>query len=228
MSEEIPLGYETVRRVVLKMGRKKFFGSALTNLPQNRTPEIAQNDLLPQFGYVGEQYSTKRVLLLGINPGNGDNEQENSGDEVMMPLLKKFVEEPTPANFRQAQQAYQKVCVDWDIWKTHVTKILKAGRLNSDEIAYSNCLPWRTKAEATFNEDVAENAALFFAYPLLDELKPQLIIALGKKAAEILQNNGRSFSDSSLVVWNLARAATPAVQKEREAAGQKIASLLGL
>lgn len=226
MNEEIPFGYETARRVVLKMGRKKFFGSALTNLPQNRAPEIAQNDLLPQFGFVGEQYTAKRVLLLGINPANGDNDKQNSGDEAMMPLLKKFVEEPTPDNFRQAQQAYQKVCVDWVFWKNSVGKILKDSGLHLNEIAYSNCLPWRTKEPATFDDEVAENAALFFAYPLIQELEPYLVVAVGKKAADILRNNGRPISN--LVEWNLAQQATSAVKEKRQKAIQEITQLLQL
>lgn len=223
--EEIPLGYETARRL-LKHGRKAFFSSVTADLPQNRTPEIAQTDLLPQFGFVGEGYTAKRVLVLGINPGNGDDHKQNEGDKVMMPLLKKFVEEPTPHHFGQAQKAYQEVCSAWPIWKKHGQQILEAGQLQLDDIAYSNCLPWRTASEGSFGSEVAQKAAVLFAYPLIDELQPRLIVALGKKAADILQNNGRSFSN--LVVWNRSRAATPAVVAERQAAAQKIASLLGL
>ena len=66
----MPPGYKTAK-VVLKLGRQAFFDTATADLPTGRSIILRQDDLTPQFGYVGERYPRTRVLVLGINPGNG-------------------------------------------------------------------------------------------------------------------------------------------------------------
>jgi hypothetical protein len=55
-----------------------------------------------------------------------------------------------------------------------------------DEIAYSNCLPWRTASESGFEDCVARSAVELYVQPLIEELKPAAIVAMGKRAASIL------------------------------------------
>jgi hypothetical protein len=91
--KNMPLGYCTARSV-LSLGRAAFFGNAFTDIPSNRSPLLQQDDLTPQFGYVGQRYARKRVLLLGINPGNGSNNLNRSAaDARMMPILAHFAQE---------------------------------------------------------------------------------------------------------------------------------------
>jgi len=60
-----PPGYQTARSVLV-LGRGAFFGDPSADLPANRSPLLQQDDLVPQFGYIGRLYASTRVLLLGI------------------------------------------------------------------------------------------------------------------------------------------------------------------
>jgi uracil-DNA glycosylase len=92
-------------------------------------------------------------------------------------------------------------------------------------VAYSKCLPWRTESKSGFAPSVAEKAAKLYAYPLIEELQPKLIIALGKRAEEILLLAGQKLP-ARLITWNRAQAATPAVLKERAKAAAEILDAL--
>jgi hypothetical protein len=139
-----PLGYKAARNA-LALGRAAFFGSNGTDLPMNRSALLRGDDLTPQFGYVGDRYTETRVLLLGINPGNGpQTEVRSTTDARMMPALVRFAEDPTSENFAQAQRAYKSECVSWHVWRNHCKEVIGAGKLSLEEIAYANCLPWRT------------------------------------------------------------------------------------
>ncbi len=121
----LPLGYRTARRVV-ELGRAAFFGSDDADLPNNRSAQLQADDRTPQFGFVGANYSTVRVLLFGINPGNGpESEHRSATDARMMPALECFAADPTPEHFVAAQRAYQTECTGWRTWR-HCARILEA------------------------------------------------------------------------------------------------------
>jgi hypothetical protein len=187
---------------------------------------LHRDDLTPQFGFVGKAYPSTRVLLLGINPGNGrESITRTTTDERMMPMLIRFAQGPTPANFTAAQCAYQVECATWHIWSRHCAEITGAGKLSMEDIAYSNTLPWRTGSESNFDESVAERAATLYAHPLIDELEPTLVICLGKRAAEIVRIGNPNIPH--LVVWNRAQAATPGVLLDRKRAADEVFAVLG-
>ena len=218
------LGYEPAVQVV-RAGRAAFFGSPMGDLPVAQSESVAKDDLCPQFGYVGSEYGRSRVLILGINPGNGPRDRRSAGDEVALPALLHFLEERSAQSFVGAQQAYRQVCEGWPIWRRHCSVIIGAGRLSHDDVAYTNCLPWRTASQASFAEVVARRAAELYVRPLIDELKPKVVVALGKKAAEVL-SLGRMLDDK-VVVWNRAQAATPAVLRDRSEAAMRLLERLG-
>ena len=219
-----PLGFNAASSV-LELGRAAFFGGQDIDLPQSRSDVVALDDSLPQFGYVGSGYGGARVLLLGINPGNGPNDRRSKGDEVAIPALHRFCQDRTESAFLSSQRAYRDVCESWPMWRRHCSAVIGAGRLSMDEIAYSNCVPWRTASEARLQDSVAERSAKLYAYPLIDELEPRVIIALGKRAAAVLCLGGRKLQN--LIVWNRAQAATPPVLKERDTAAAEIMRKIG-
>jgi hypothetical protein len=221
---KLPLGFQSALSV-LKQGRAAYFGAENHDLPQKRAATIALDDMVPQFGYVGVEYSQTRVLMIGINPGNGPNHARTSGDEVMMPPLHKFVVDHSVNSFLEAQRAYQVVCESWPMWKRHCSEVIGAGRLRMDEIAFTNCLPWRTASESKFSDQIAKKAAKLYAYPVIEELKPKVVIAMGKCAAKILSLGGQDVPD--LIVWNRAQAATQAVLRERAETAARILNVVG-
>jgi hypothetical protein len=223
--KNMPLGYRTARSV-LSLGRAALFGNELTDIPSNRSPLLQRDDLTPQFGYVGQRYARKRVLLLGINPGNGpDNLNRSAVDARMIPILVRFAQDPSPEHFLQAQRAYEAECKTWPIWRRHCAEITGAGKLALDEIAYSNCLPWRTDSQSKFDDHVAERAASLYARPLIEELQPSAVICVGKRASSIVRMAGEALPP--VIVWNRAQAATAAVLAERRRAAAEVFALVG-
>jgi hypothetical protein len=221
----LPMGYQTAVSV-LRAGRAAFFGDAEADLPIDRSPLLRQDDRTPQFGYVGGGYTATRVLLLGINPGNGrDTITRTATDERMMPTLIQFARDPSPDNFTSAQRAYQAECSTWHIWRRHCAEITGAGKLSLDDIAYSNALPWRTGSESNFDDEVATRAASLYAHPLIDELNPSVVICLGKRAAEIVRIGNPKLPYT--IVWNRAQAATPSVLMDRRRAAEEVFAVLG-
>lgn len=218
-----PLGYQTALRT-LERGRSAFFGSLTADLPAAESPQVAADDLLPQFGYVGSKYSETRVLLLGINPGNGPRGERSPGDKTAMPALHRFATERTPLCFHLAQQAYLSVCEGWAVWGRQCYELLRAGGLSMEDVAFTNALPWRTASKAAFGKPIAQRAAELYAQPVVLELQPKIIVAVGKRAAEILEYAG--LMSPSVIVWNRAQALTLQVAAEREAAATRFSQLL--
>ena len=216
----VPLGYKAAKAVI-RAGRRAFFGSARNDLPSGRSPVLRKDDLTPQFGFVGSHYADARVLILGINPGNGpSNDFRTPGDEMMMPALRRFAADPSPQNFEAATEAYKIQCQRWHVWKRHCAEIIGAGKLSLEDVAYSNCLPWRTGSKSNFSDFVAQNAVERYAFPFIAELNPRLVVALGKRASQILSCVPRKLPQ--VIVWNRAQAATPAVKRERAASAAAV------
>jgi hypothetical protein len=210
-----PIGFASARRVV-EAGRGSFFSSPEEDLPANRSPEVAANDVVPQFGFVGAQFRQHGVLLLGINPGNGPDKNITPADAKMMPALKAFAASPTDRAFSVAQSAYLQVCESWPVWDRHCLAILVALGLSANDIAYSNALPWRTASKSAFGPFTSERAATLYAGPLVQELSPRVVVAVGKKAEAILHLARVELP--RVIVWNRAQALTQTVAAARAAA----------
>ena len=87
-------------RRVVQAGRGAFFPTPDADLPVRQSSILRQDDQIPQLGFVGANYAAHRVLLLGINPGNGGNNQKRiPADDKMMPAMYAFAREPTEQNF---------------------------------------------------------------------------------------------------------------------------------
>ena len=217
------LGYRAARRTI-ELGRAAFFSGLEVDIPVSETDLIHSDDRLPQFGYVGSNYLAKRILFLGINPGNGPRENRNVGDGFQMPMLKRFASEPTEENFLRAQKAHHDACETWFIWGRECNELLTRGRLHMDDIAFSNALPWRTKSEAGFARSVERLAAEHYVRPLLDELQPRIVVAVGKKVERMLNDAGPC--TAAVVVWNRARALSQALREDRHRAGELLQTLV--
>src|ERR1039457_3553506 len=138
-NSDTPLGFKSARRVV-DLGRAAFFAYPDGDLPKAESAQIASDDLLPQFGFVGVRYERLRVLLLGINPGNGPRGERSTGDKVAMPALSAFVANPIPETFIAAQHAYREVCQGWAVWGRQCNELLHAAGLGMEDIAFTNAL----------------------------------------------------------------------------------------
>jgi hypothetical protein len=144
----------------------------------------------------------------------------------MMPALHRFAHNPTEQNYAQATLAYMSECQMWQVWKRHCAEVIGAGSLSFEQIAYSNCLPWRTASKSRFSDDVARKTAELYVRPLIDDLNPGLIMAMGKRVKLILEMTGLSLP--RIIVWNRSQAATVSARRDRGNAAREIVILAGL
>ena len=93
-----------------------------------------------------------------------------------------------------------------------------------EDIAFTNALPWRTASKAAFGKPTARRAAELYTQSVILELQPKIIVAMGKRAAEMLDYAG--LMSPFVVVWNRAQARSQQVAAEREAAAAKFGQLL--
>jgi hypothetical protein len=221
------LGFLAAKQVV-EIGRSAFFLEKEPDLPLGRSALLSGDDRTPQFGFVGAQYHSTRILLLGINPGNAPrNDIRTPEDARMMPAILRFAQNPSEQNFTDAMRAYMSECQKWPVWKRHCAEVIGAGKISFEQIAYSNCLPWRTASESKFSEFVAKKTAELYVRPLIEELKPSLIVAMGKKrVAPILEMTGLSLP--KLIIWNRSQALTEPVRWERANAAKEILEFVRL
>ena len=211
---------------VVEIGRSALFPDHDNDLPLGRSAVLRHDDLTPQFGFVGTKYSSTRIVLLGINPGNGRKNAQTPADKRMMPALRRFAQNPTEFNYAEATRAYSNECQTWPVWKRHCAEVIGAGKLSLEQIAYVNCLPWRTESESRFSDDVAERAATLYLRPLIEEIEPRMIVAMGKRVPSILAMTRLNLP--RIIVWNRSQAPTEAVKRERIASAQEIFAFTNL
>jgi hypothetical protein len=208
------LGYAAAKQVV-ERGRGAFFPAERPDLPISQSEIVGRDDRTPQFGFVGARFSTTRVpvLLLGINPGNGDRDRRSDQDAQMMTAMHSFAKSPTEQTFAAATAAYMRECRSWRYWQNHCDPVIRAGNWSFDEIAYSNALPWRTQSESGFLVYPQKKAAELYIAPLIKHLKPRLIVAIGCKAEDILHRTGVPLPE--VKCWPRGWS-TPATMQKRE------------
>jgi hypothetical protein len=225
----VNLGFDAARRLV-QAGRGAFFPTPDADLPVRQSSILRQDDQIPQLGFVGANYPAHRVLLLGINPGNGGNNQKRiPADDKMMPAMYAFAREPTERNFVAASHAYQTGFETWGPRLLRCAELFGPGKLAASDVAYATCLPWRTGSKPPFTDDVMQKAATLFLRPLIEDLAPAIIVAMGKTdVPKFLQMTGlRTPPVIRPIPWNRSQAATPAALNDRRAAAARILNEIG-
>jgi hypothetical protein len=137
-----------------------------------------------------------------------------------MPALYNFFERRDELSFVEAMTAYKAVCETWHIWR-HCRPWMTAANLNLEDIAYTNLLPYRIRSGANYSDLIALKALDEYLVPLIKELKPKIVVALGKRRPfeELLTKKS---SGMSIFAWNRAQASTEAVIKERSDTAREI------
>src|SRR5690242_18942419 len=89
------LGFAAAKRVV-ELGRSAFFPEQEPNLPNRRSTLLRGDDMASQFGHGGAQFPSTRMLLTGLHPGNGgNNDSRIPADRRMMPSVLSFAQSTT-------------------------------------------------------------------------------------------------------------------------------------
>ena len=170
-----------------KVARSDVFGADNDRwLPKN----FQDNARLPFLGYVGASFRTGGVVLMAINPGGGsDKYKKTVEDERLCPALQRLQDSsPQMAAVAAGEvfQNYIEVLPTWNLWRI-VNPVLKATDTDINSIAFLNVVPFRTKGDAKPHVKARNFSWAKIVSPLLSVLKPSQIIALGKKAGDVLQ-----------------------------------------
>lgn len=146
----------------------------------------------PAPGWVGQSWS-EGTLLVGINPGGGgDNYRRNIADDELYLALREFREAGSPRDqseaLRRMSESWMRIQQGHNIWRI-IRPILEATGEGVDEIAFMNILPFRTRMDKPAPAAAMRNAWNKAARPQIAALRPRRIIALGKKAWDILSRH---------------------------------------
>ncbi len=185
----LPLGYHAAHHAA-DVGYAAIFEGCTKLIPKASDLASTEDNRTPQFGFVGPRYAETRVLVLGVNPGVVKRGTVKDRDQRSLAALRRFRDEPSPSNFLAAQDANRVALEGWRDDNPHWKHLLARTSLTFDDIAFSNALPYRTHANKT-SARLRLNAASHYAWRLVAELEPRLVICFGNTAAAILTHSGR-------------------------------------
>lgn len=121
--------------------------------------------------------------------GGGDNYRGNPSDDRLYCLLRQFRNAREP---EQLSRAFEEVSAAWieiqrghNIWRV-ISAILEATGEGVESCAFMNILPFRTRMDAAAPAATLKEAWRKAAGPQVEALQPSRIIALGKKAWDVL------------------------------------------
>lgn len=187
--QALPLGYRAARNVI-EIGYEAMFEGCKGLIPDASDLASEDDNRTPQFGFVGPRYAEMRVLVLGVNPGVVKRGTVKERDQRSLEALRRFRDEPTPSNFSAAKAANRIALESWREESRHWKHLLQETSLTFDDIAFSNCLPWRTNGNK-FPAQIQVNAAYHYVWPLVEELNPRLVICFGRNAASAFEPKRR-------------------------------------
>jgi hypothetical protein len=175
---------------LVRNGREFLFESPSADLPPSNSETIANDDRIPQIGFIGDNYNARRILIVGINPGNGPRDSRSPSDAVMFPALYKFIEAPNHETYAGAMAAQMRAFPSW-LASKELGPVLDQEGVALDDIAYINASPYRAgngTAQDVFRTVWRKKrAATNWVSPMLSALQPKILIAHGVEAARILQ-----------------------------------------
>ena len=158
-------------------------------------PQLPANLLadarVPFLGYCGPRYAVGNPVLLAINPGGGGENylERHAEDKELIPLIEAFVgadEAGSPKAFERMCNVYMQHVQTWNLWNI-VSPTLAASGKKVDEVCCINVFPYRTRKNAMPRAKALAAAWRQIAAPLLKELRPRHLIALGKKAGGVAE-----------------------------------------
>lgn len=158
-------------------------------------------------GWVGHDYQPGSIVLLGINPGGGgDAYRGNPTDSALYGRLRSFRDAPPQnreAAFAALNETWMSIQQTHSLWRV-ISAALEATGLRSNQVAFLNMLPFRTREDKAAPSPVMANAWRLAAQPQIRVLAPKAIVTLGFKAADALER--LASPDSVPRVFRLKRA----------------------
>lgn len=146
-------------------------------------------DLLAQPGFVGPQFELGNLVLLGMNPGAGDNKGLSSLDQHRYRILKRLRDASSPAEelsaFDDLVEDYLNAFPHREFYTNYIDPILSGSGITIEEVAVLNLLKWRTeeKIDNDLLKELYERSWKHHTRPQIDLLRPGMVVVLGSDAA---------------------------------------------
>lgn len=156
-------------------------------------------------GYVGSRYRPGGCVVFAINPGGGGDAYTKRipEDEIFYPTL-YALKEAGPAevedSFELVNSTFEPIVQRWNLWRILGPTIEAAG-YDLNQVAYLNAVPYRTRGDKKPPVHAQREGWNLVTRPNLDMLKPNKIVALGKKVGSVLDK----FYDGSAEMYCIPR-----------------------
>ena len=134
---------------------------------------------IPQPGYIGTNYDTTRVLLVGQNPGTPKSLAEK--DRPYTAALRALRDEPTPTRYLRLTEVLDKFIPEWPVHGKYFP--LSECGLSLQDIAYCNIVRCRTRGDKAPNIKMTEKCANNHFSRWLRILSPRVVVFIGKWAS---------------------------------------------
>lgn len=135
---------------------------------------------VPQPGYIGKNYNTARVLLVGQNPGTPKSLDKK--DLSYTAALRALRDEPTSERYAQLTAVLDAFIPQWPV-HGHYFPISECG-LTLQDIAYCNIVRCRTRKDKVPNTRIAEQCVNEHFARWLRILAPRVVVFIGKWASK--------------------------------------------
>lgn len=175
--------YSTALKAV-RVIRSNIFGADDKQLPISEPKDA----LVPQIGFIGQDYRPGGTILLGVNPGGGgDAYIRTAEDLLLLPMINNLRSGEAPPDALKAMfDQYAINMRTWNLWRIAAPVIAACGNSQS-EIAYLNWCPFRTRDDKMPHAYAMRHSFNIHLAPLINELAPTRIIGLGKKVGTWLE-----------------------------------------
>jgi uracil-DNA glycosylase len=173
---------------------------------------------VPQPGFIGDNYWSRRVLLVGQNPGTPKSRL--AADMPYTAALRSLREQPTEKNYEHLRKVLRDFIPKWPVHGNYFP-LAEAG-LALDDIAYCNVVRCRTSADGRPSDATAQTCAQNHLARWILLLSPHVVVFIGKWAFE----RGRSIVEKHGVpcdFMNRQRSLSSEVRSENR---QRVASLV--
>lgn len=156
----------------------------------DQLPKHMEEDArVPFLGFCGPRFVRGNPVFLMINPGGGTDDYvaRHTEDEELIPKIHWFLEAPErerESAFAAMSYVHMQHVQHWNL-KTVLQPSREACGKVVEEVCVLNLFPYRTRMNGMPRAHALRNAWISVIAPLLRELRPRFLVALGNKAGGV-------------------------------------------
>jgi len=135
---------------------------------------------VPQPGFIGDNYPSRRVLLIGQNPGTPKSRL--AADMPYTAALRALRDDPTEGPYQHLRKVLKTFIPQWPVHGNYFP--LSECGLTLEDIAYCNVVRCRTTKDAMPSDHTARTCSQSHLARWVSLLAPRVVVFIGKWAFE--------------------------------------------